>query len=96
MAGRRNADRAPRVVKSMRQRAEEALGVAERRVARLQSTHDQLEADLKSAAAELEDAKRRRDYLAQSPDLPTPPARAQSRARVTTPVEGSSDRPVNA
>jgi hypothetical protein len=59
--------------KSPRQRAEEALGVANRAVIALDKKVDRLAADLAVARRELETATRRRDYLAQHPDLPQHP-----------------------
>jgi hypothetical protein len=56
--------------KTPRQRAEEALAVAERKVARLTVECDKNEAAFKTSKRELEAAKRRRAYLAQDPDLP--------------------------
>jgi hypothetical protein len=65
--------KAPRTRKTPQQKAEQALGVAERRVAALTTQKAKFEAELATVFAELKDATRRRDYLAQSPDLPTSP-----------------------
>lgn len=62
--------KATRTRKSPQQRAEEALGVAERKVATFEKAVTKHKGKLAEAEAELTDAKRRRDYLAQSPDLP--------------------------
>lgn len=61
-----------RQTKTPRQRAEEALNVADRKVTRLKATVGRLEVDLKTAKADLLAEQRRRNYLAQSPDLPQP------------------------
>ena len=55
--------------KTPRQRAEEALAVAERAVKRLAIKRDQLQDDLETVEREHATAVRRRDYLAQHPDL---------------------------
>ena len=64
--------RAPRQVKSHRVRAEEALGVATRAVARLATQQERLEAELQQVSEALKVATTRRDFLAQSPDLGDP------------------------
>jgi chromosome segregation ATPase len=58
-----------RQVKSEAERATAALGVAERKVAKLQREHDRLKAELESTATALAEAKRIRDYRAQHPAL---------------------------
>lgn len=55
--------------KTPRQRAEEALGIANRRVITLDRKVDALRSDLAQADREHRDAIVRRDYLAQHPDL---------------------------
>jgi hypothetical protein len=59
----------PRTPKTPRQRAEEALGVAERRVERLTAERAKHQGEVNRIVGELADAEMRRDYLAQSPDL---------------------------
>ena len=58
--------------KTPQQRAQEALGVATRAVERLATTQERLEAELQTVSAELSVAVRRRDFLAQHPDLADP------------------------
>lgn len=70
--------------KTPRQRAEEALGVTERLVDRLTKQRDKIAAELETTAAELEAATRRRDYLAQNPDLENPD--------VPLPLSGDEDK----
>lgn len=65
--------KAPRQKKTPGQRAEEALAVANRAVIRLDKKIDVLQTELVAVEREHRDAIRRRDYLAQNPDLPTPP-----------------------
>jgi hypothetical protein len=55
--------------KTPRQRAEEALGVANRRVIALDKKVDALRIELAQTEREHRDAITRRDYLAQHPDL---------------------------
>ncbi len=55
--------------KTPRQRAEEALAVEQRRVERLFAKREQLTAELTGLEDELHEARVRRDYLAQHPDL---------------------------
>lgn len=57
--------------KTPQQRAQEQLDTAERLVARLEKKRDQLEGDLKVIRTGLDAQQRRRDYLAQHPDLDT-------------------------
>lgn len=59
-----------RKAKTPRQRAEEALGVAQRRVDKLTKDRDNLVRDLKAVEKDLEAAARRLDYVAANPDLP--------------------------
>jgi hypothetical protein len=71
-----------RQAKTPRQRAEEQLGVADRKVNKLQAAKLRIKADLAAIESDLADAVRRRDYLAQSPDLPpTPTFEATSRSK---------------
>jgi len=56
--------------KTPRQRAEEALAVAERRVRRLTTARDTHRNALAVIQADLEEETKRRDYLARNPDLP--------------------------
>jgi len=57
--------------KTPRQRAEEARDLEQRRVERLTAKAETLRRELAFVDADLEDAVRRRDYLAQHPDLNT-------------------------
>lgn len=66
----RGSKKAPRVTKTPAQRAQEALDVAQRSVTRLEARKSVAEKELADINAELEPAVRRRDYLAQHPDLP--------------------------
>lgn len=59
-----------RQTKTERQRAEEALAVARRKVDRLTKDRDRLEGDLRKVKAELRDAARLAEYRAQHPALP--------------------------
>lgn len=58
-----------RRTKTPKERAEEALAAAQRRVARLGGTRARLETDLTIVRAEHEAAIKRRDYLATDPAL---------------------------
>ena len=60
-----------RQTKTPRQRAEEALAVANRAVVRLDRKVDALSAELAGLRREHAAAIARRDHLAQHPDLPT-------------------------
>ena len=59
--------------KTPKQRAEEALAVAERKVAQLKTERDKAQSTLLNLEAELGDAVVRRDYLKQDPALPPTP-----------------------
>lgn len=59
-----------RQTKTPRQRAEEALGVADRLLERLEAKRSQLTEELIVVEREKGIAKKRRDYLAANPDLP--------------------------
>lgn len=61
-----------RTPKTPRQRAEEALAVAERRVARLTKKVAHTRADLEVLEDEWKAAQARRDHLKQHPDLKPP------------------------
>jgi hypothetical protein len=61
-----------RTKKTPQQRAEEALAAAERNVERLDKRVKQLSRDHDQAVEDLGKAERRRDYLAQNPDLDPP------------------------
>jgi hypothetical protein len=74
---------AKRQKKTPRQRAEEALAVAERRVAALRKKSKKLRVELDAVDRELDDAARRRDYLAHSPDLPPQPDHTKQHAMPT-------------
>lgn len=62
-----------RQTRTPRERAEEALAVADRAVARLETKRDNRLAAARAVESEIREAVRRRDYLAQSPDLPSAP-----------------------
>ena len=62
-----------RQTKTPRQRAEEALAVAERRHGRASKTVNQLRSDLLDAENELAEAKRLHDYAKQHPALQQAP-----------------------
>lgn len=64
--------RAVRHPKTHRQRATEALAVATRAVTRLATQQERLEAELQGVSEALAVAIKRRDFLAQSPDLGDP------------------------
>lgn len=55
--------------KTPQQRAQEQLGVAERKAAKLNAKVNTAETELADLRVELADAVRRRDFLAQHPDL---------------------------
>jgi hypothetical protein len=59
-----------RQTKSDAQRATEALAVADRKVKRLKADRAKHQGALNTVVAQLEAAEKRRDYLAQNPDLP--------------------------
>ena len=59
-----------RQAKTPRQRAEEALAVADRLVSRLEKKRDELTTDLRVIERELVSQVARRDHLANHPDLP--------------------------
>lgn len=58
--------------KTPRQRAEEALGVAQRRVAKCQERVKKGEGEVRAAKRELLEAERRLTYVAADPALPQP------------------------
>lgn len=58
--------------KTPRQRAEEQLAVADRKVTRLRKERDKHQGELNRIVSELEAETARRDYLAQHPDLKQP------------------------
>lgn len=76
----------PRQRKTPRQRAEEALATKNRKVVRLDKQIDRLTADLAAARREQAEVIRRRDYLAENPDLPQQPTRSKT-SSTTTPEE---------
>lgn len=59
--------------KTPRQRAEEALAVAERKVTRLKKDRAKHQGALNRTTTELDEAVVRRDYLAKHPDLKQDP-----------------------
>lgn len=62
--------------KTPRQRAEEALAVAQRAYDRLNTKAKDLRGELEAVEREQRAALARRDYLAKHPDLPTNPSTA--------------------
>lgn len=66
-------DRKPRQHKTPRARAEEALGVAERKVEKLNDQWKRSKAQTARLSAERDAAILRRDFLAGSPDLADDP-----------------------
>lgn len=66
-----------RQAKTPKQRAEDALGIASRRVVALDRKVDGLRTQLAKADREHRDAITRRDYLAKHPDLDTTPTTTQ-------------------
>ena len=56
--------------KTPAQKAQEAFDVASRRLDRARTARDKLKTQLDEATAEVEAAQKRRDYLANDPDLP--------------------------
>lgn len=72
MPAKSRTPKAPRTRKTPREKAQHAHDVAQRRVAALTTQKAKLEAELEKVFAELKVATRRRDYLAQSPDLEQP------------------------
>lgn len=79
-----------RQTKTERQRAEEALGVARRKVEHLTKKRDRLEADLKAVKDELRLAQNIRDYRAQNPALPTGDRRPPTAQAGATPEPGTN------
>lgn len=66
-----------RQAKTPAQRAQEVLGIAQRRVSRIETDQKKAKAALELLQKEYAQAVARRDYLAQNPDLPAPvPERA--------------------
>ena len=59
-----------RTKKTAAEKAQEAFDVASRRLDRARSARDKLKTQLDEATAEVEAAQKRRDYLANDPDLP--------------------------
>lgn len=70
----------PRQTKTPRQRAEEALAAADRKVTKLRKQSDQLRVDLSKVDAELRDANALRDFLAGHPALPKSTQQPTSKA----------------
>lgn len=62
---------AERKRKTARQRAEEALGVVDRRIETLTAKRDKAKATYEAAKRELSDAEKRREYLILDPALPS-------------------------
>ena len=80
-----------RTQKTPRQRAEEALGVAERKVARLEAVLHQHESIIREVEKGLARARLRREYLAANPDLPNPgQVEAEVQIQAATPGGASS------
>lgn len=65
------------------ERAAAALGVEQRRVDNIEGKLKKLRAEIAPLEAELTQAQKRRDYLAQHPDLPanTPPTEGRPAAK---------------
>lgn len=80
-----------RQTKTPQQRAEEALAVATRKVTRLEEQHSRLATELAETAGELAEATRMRDYLAQSPALPTGNRRVDPAGTTPTQEEGTQE-----
>lgn len=72
----------PRRHKTPRQRAEEALGVAQRRVDNLDKQRKRLQGQVNQIVSELEEAKARLDYAKKDPAL----APATTRPGTTNPA----------
>lgn len=67
--------------KTPRQRAEEALAVAERKVERLTAERDKYSKATDALQVQLQQAIRRRDYLTQNPDLPQQPSQPEEKKK---------------
>lgn len=82
------ATKKPRQNKTPAQRAQEALGVAERRLKRADDLVNRLGRELREAGIEQDQAKARRDYAAKDPDLVlgVPDGDAAARRTRTTPT----------
>lgn len=74
----------PRRKKTARQRAEETLGIAERRVTKLQKQHQHAEAAARAIADELDEAQTRLAYARQDPAL------AEGSTTTRTPKAGAT------
>jgi hypothetical protein len=72
-----------RTRKTPQDRATHALGVADRRVVALTKQRVEHQKKVHEIELELVDAERRRDYLAQSPDLPQPPQADETQESTT-------------
>lgn len=77
-------DKITRTQKTPRQRAQEALAVAERKVKRLETEKAKHDAALTDVSNQLGAARKRRDYLAQDPDLPQQPVQRTRTPGATT------------
>jgi prefoldin subunit 5 len=60
-----------RQTRTAAERAQEALDVADRKIDRLSSAKAKAEATAAEIGRELDALRKRRDYLAQNPDLPS-------------------------
>jgi hypothetical protein len=77
-----------RTPKSPERRAQEALDVAMRRLTKARTRRDQLKLDLGAAEAEVTAAEKRRDYVAQNPDLPAVQKPDTYKKTTTAPGDG--------
>ena len=83
-----------RTPKTAQQRAQEALDVAERRVASLAERLAKLSGLIDAVQEDFDAAVTRRDFLAQNPDLPTP-VDAPSTEQASTQTEIAHSQPVS-
>lgn len=75
-----------RTTKTAQQRAEEALGVAQRAVDRLVKERAKHRAAAERLTPQIEAAEKRLAYVAANPDLPPPPSAAGSTSSSTGPT----------
>lgn len=78
-----------RTPKTPRQRAEEALGIEDRRVTKLTKQRDHARTKYEALEHDLTASTARRDFLAKSPDLPQPTPPATKTAAKATPPRPS-------
>lgn len=65
--------RRPRQVKTPAQRAQEAVGVLERRLVKLRAKNKDLDEQVKTVRTEIGEVEKRLAYARKHPDLPTNP-----------------------